>query len=227
MSYYAALAIALLAVNPTDPDVQRRISELGSPSQETRDAAAEQLRATFTPTPGEQWEPLLSAIKTGDKKKSVLDRAHSAKAENGPGTGQSHMEQYRLDDCWMLSCWYRNADDSVFRATLVETMRNIWVEPPRDFSGAWVTYFVNGHKSHEIHYKNGKRLGTLTAYYSDGSKHYVQTYSESGVDGPDTGYFRSGRIKYRAQYKDGSPVGTWTWYDEEGRPRYSEEHPIK
>ncbi len=103
-------------------------------------------------------------------------------------------------------------------------MKYVWVEPPEDFTGTWVTYFINGEKARQVDYVNGNRFGTLISYYSCGAKAYVQHYNADGCDGEDTGYFPSGRISYRAHYKAGNPVGTWIWYDEDGNIKTTREH---
>jgi antitoxin component YwqK of YwqJK toxin-antitoxin module len=99
------------------------------------------------------------------------------------------------------------------------------VAPAASFSGVWTVYFVNGQRSHEIHYADGKYFGEFTAFRSDGSKLFVQHYGPSGIDGEDTGYFPSGRIMYRAYYKKGTAIGTWTHYNEDGSVRSTTEHP--
>ena len=145
----------------------------------------------------------------------------------GVGSGQTSTESYRLDDAWVLSCSFvrRDGGEFVLSAELGEQLWHIWVPPPAKFTGVWTVYFVNGKRSHEIHYADGRYFGEFTAFRSDGSKLYVQHYDSTGCNGEDTGYFPSGRIMYRAFYKNGSPVGTWTHYNEDGSVRSTQEHP--
>jgi hypothetical protein len=219
----------LLAVVP-DNETLNPLTQLASPMQEVRDAAAKTLRATHTPTPRERWEPLLKSLNVADTKPAVLKRLPAGvKPEMGVGSGQSHLEEFRLDDVWTLRCTFRNEsrDDpaTLLNFSLIERTRHLWVAPPGDFSGTWTTYFVNGQKSHQIQYKAGKYSGEFIAFHSDGSKSYVQHYGPQGSDGEDTGYFPSGRVSYRAFYRAGAPVGTWTWYNEDGTVRSTKEHP--
>jgi hypothetical protein len=203
--------------------------DLADASQKTRDDAARKLRDTFVMPPRAHWEPLAAAIKPGDSQASVLERLkpYNVTTEMGIASGQSSSVSYRLDDVWVLACSFvrREAGETVFEATLQERLRHIWVAPAANFSGVWTVYFVDGQRSHEIHYADGKYFGDFTAFRSDGSKHFVQHYGPSGIDGEDTGYFPSGRIMYRAYYKKGTAVGTWTHYNEDGSVRATTEHP--
>jgi antitoxin component YwqK of YwqJK toxin-antitoxin module len=79
-----------------------------------------------------------------------------------------------------------------------------------------VTYFVNGQKSHEIHYEDGKRNGDFIAYYPEGPKSFVLHFNHNILEGEDTGYYPSGRINYRGVHRAGKQAGTWVWYSESG-----------
>ncbi|MCO5053975.1 MAG: hypothetical protein M9920_16990 [Verrucomicrobiae bacterium] len=124
----------------------------------------------------------------------------------------------------MLTCWFRNKGDILFERTLSPSLRNVWVAPPTNFAGIWITYFVNGQKSHQIHYDDGKYHGEFIAYSPDGSKCYVQHYDHHVAEGADTGYFASGRTNYYGVYKGGKQVGTWTWYNEDGSVKSTQDH---
>lgn len=203
--------------------------DLASVSQGVRDAAARELRVSFVPPPRSKWEPVVAVIKPGDRKEYVMGLLEPFKVtiEFGVGSGQSFSESYRLDDVWLLTCSFRRIGKmaEVFRVSLTEQLRHIWVAPAPTFSGTWTVYFVNGQRSHEINYADGRYFGTFTAFRPDGSKAFVQHYGASGIDGEDTGYFPSGRVMYRAFYKDGSPVGTWTHYNEDRSVQSTKEHP--
>ena len=92
----------------------------------------------------------------------------------------------------------------------------MWVEPPTNFTGLWVTYFVNGNKAREIDYEDGRYSGEFIAYHSDGPKAYLQHYHHHIAEGADTGFFRSGRTNYQGLYQANKQVGTWIWYNEDG-----------
>ena len=201
-------------------------SDLGSQSQETRDAAAKTLLEIYTPPPRAQWEPLLATIKLGDGKEEILEklRPFNPTEEAGARGGGSYCVSYRLDDLWSLRCCYRNSDMTLFKFDLIEFLRWVWVAPPPDFTGVWVTYFPNGQRSHEVHYREGRYFGEFNSYRSDGSKCVTQHYGADGVDGEDTGFFPSGRVAYRGYFKAGKKIGIWTWYNEDGSIRSTQDH---
>ena len=227
MSFYT-LILAILVSGSVAALASPR-DDLTAASQQTRDDAGKTLRATFVMPARERWDALVATIKPGDTKDSFLERLRpfNATSEMGVGSGQTSTESYRLDDAWVLSCSFvrRDGGEFVLSAELREQLRHIWVPPPADFTGLWAVYFVNGQRSHEIHYAEGHYFGEFTAFRSDGSKVVVQHYDATGCNGEDTGYFPSGRIMYRAFYKNNSPVGTWTHYNEDGSVRSTQEHP--
>lgn len=221
------LVTLLLAVS-TGIALATPLEDLASASREVRDAAARELRASFVPPLRSKWEPVVAVIKPGDRKEYVMGllEPFNVTTEFGVGSGQSFSESYRLDDVWLLTCYFQGTGKTaeVIRASLTEQLRHIWVAPASTFSGTWTVYFVNGQRSHEINYADGRYFGTFTAFRPDGSKAYVQHYGAWGIDGEDTGYFPSGRVSYRAFYKNGSPVGTWTHYNEDGSVRSTKEY---
>jgi hypothetical protein len=204
------------------------IDDLASPDQAIRDKAAAELRITFKDTPEIKWTPTVDKIKKGQTKKEILGllRPFDVKEEGGADSGQSYSQSYRLDDEWILICWFQNDGDVLIDRKLERSLRQVWIAPAKDFSGLWVTYFVNGHKSHQINYRDGQYFGEFIAYHSDGSKAYVQNYTSEGADGEDTGYYPSGSVSYRGQYKSGKPVGTWIWYDETGTVTSTREYSL-
>jgi hypothetical protein len=193
-------------------------SDLSSPSQEMRDAAAKILRQNYTAPSRTNWESVVSSITNGMTETSVLEFLSPFKVtpEIGFGSGGTHTRYYRLDDAWVLTCWFRNQGDVLFERMLSLDLRYVSVAPPTNFTGTWVTYFVNGQKSHEIHYDNGKRHGEFIAYYPEGSKCYIEHFNHHILEGEDTGYYPSGRINYRGVHKAGKQAGTWIWYNEDG-----------
>jgi len=192
------------------------IDDLASPSQETRDAAAKILRATYTPSSRTNWDSLIASIKIGDNKTNVIEmlRRLKIKGGGGAGTGTYESRLFQLDDSWQLEL--ASEGDHVVGCKLREQMRDLWVLPPTNFTGVWTIYWVNGQRTAEIHVKDGKNFGEFTGFYSDGKKAYVQHFDEQGVNGEDTGFFRSGKINYHGQYKAGTQIGTWIWYNEDG-----------
>jgi hypothetical protein len=149
---------------------------------------------------------------------------YSVTKEGAMRGGGSRTEFYRLDDLWLLRCSYGRSAE-LFACELTERMRDVWTAPAADFNGTWTTYFVNGQRSHETQYRNGRQFGTSTSFYSNGSRAAVQHYGAEGADGDGTGYFPSGALNYKTRYRKGEPVGTWVWYNEDGSVRSTRENP--
>ena len=86
-------------------------SDLDSVSQEVRDAAAKILRASYTPPSRTNWDAVVSAITNGMTKTHVLAllSPYNVTSLWGDATGGSHSESYRLDDAWILICWFRTS----------------------------------------------------------------------------------------------------------------------
>lgn len=187
------------------------LDDLSSPSQQVRDAAAASLRTAYVLPSRSSWDTVVAAIKPGDSSDTILQmlQPYRVTTELGPASGQSFYQSYRLDDVWLLRCSFRKLDsgDALLRHELIEQMRNVWVEPPAGFNGAWTTYFVNGQRSHELHYVQGRLFGTLTSFHSNGSKSVVQHVGAEGAEGEDIGYFPSGAVMYRGKYSKDAKVG--------------------
>ena len=198
------------------------LSNLSSLSQFSRDTAAKFLRKSFVfPTPS-SWEALLKKITKGLPKEDLLKilAPYKTKAEMGACGGGSCSETYRLDKVFCLQVWYLTSDNTLMSgAKLIQQMQHVWVEPPPGFTGTWMTYFVNGQKSHEIQYKDGKYFGNFIAFSAQGNKLYVQKYTASGIEGEELGYFESGKVSYRAHHHKDKNVGLWIWYNEDGSVR--------
>jgi len=199
------------------------LEDLKSYKQEIRDAAAKTLRSTYKPTGRTNWDSVLIQLKKGDSKKKLFDLVppfgpeQEAFVDDTSGTTAT----YRLDDRWILITQWQKVDlrdpsrDRLIGFQSVEQLRQIWVSPPRNFTGMWVTYFINGQTASVINYKNGKYFGENTTYRSDGSKASVQRYGENG-DSEETGYYPSGKMSYKGSYTKGMRSGTWVLYNEDG-----------
>lgn len=217
MSALLLVTLSILSTADT-PEVTNLIEQLASPEQTERDAAANRLREIFLPAPRTNWEPLLKKLKIGLTKKEVRAFLTPQQREDlgGLADGGSHLVDFRLDHTWVLRCTFRNDGNLLLEAKLQVRLQSLWIAPPADFTGPWVSYFVNGQPSHEIHYRDGKYHGQFTANYSTGKKSYVQNYGPDGAEGEDIGYFPSGKISYRGHYSKGKPIGVWTHYNEQG-----------
>ena len=202
------------------------IDDLASPDQMVRDKAAAEQRATFQRIPESKWTPTIEKLKKGQSKKEVLDQLLQFTVIGKGGAGdESYANIFRLDDEWVLICRFKNNSDLLIDTKLDPSLKRIDVSPPRDYTGKWVIYYINGNKSHEINFKDGRYFGEFIAYDLHGSKCFVQHYTESGLDGDYTVYYPSGKVTTRGQYKEGKQVGTWTSYDEAGKVASTKEHP--
>lgn len=216
-----------------DSAASKLLKQLSSPSQQTRDTAARQLRDIYVPPTRERWDQLLSKIKPGDAKKEILRQfgTDESKVQEGRGTGPYHMETYRLDDRWLLSGWFYNVGNTVGHegntlkeAKLADRMREVLVAPADDFTGVWTNYFVNGQRCRAANYKDGRFDGLFTAFHSDGAKAFIQHYVAGVIEGKGIGYFPTGEVSYRAFYAAGKPTGVWTWYEKDGSIRTQHDH---
>jgi hypothetical protein len=207
---------SLLVLSLVGKLVASPTSDLSSPSQETRDAAAKILRSTYSPSPRTNWDSLVASIKVGENKTNVIEmlRRLNIKCEGGAGTGTFESRLFRLDDLWILEL--SSEGDRIVGRELREQMRDAWVLPPTNFSGVWTTYWVNGQRSAEVHVKDGKYSGEFTGFSTNGSRAHVQQYDKHSIIGKETGFFPSGHISYQGQHETNASVGIWIWYNEDG-----------
>jgi hypothetical protein len=173
-----------------------RASDLGSPRQEVRDAAAKAMREKGGFPPRTKWESLVATISPGDSKANVLKQLSRFRVEPAnpgapKGTNTEYAAVYRLDDRWVVTCFYRNQDDVLTARMLHERWRVFDVHPPTGFTGVWVTYYANGQKSEEGRYKEGELLETI-GYDGDGKKSDTLSFGVSGD--VLTSYAPSGRL---------------------------------
>ena len=211
--------------------VRDLVNALGDPSNEVRAQAADAVRPIIAanPSTAPHWHSKVHWTQRIEKTKSdmllddalalllpdlsVEERKKASEARSWDGTG---VGVYRLDDYWQvliqLKDWDRPRLNGVPK--LESSVRSVWVKPPDKFSGLWVTWHVNGHKAYENEYLNGKRNGTLTAFYDNGSKAYVQHSKDDVSDGNVMGWFKSGKKMYEGQYQNGKQNGIWRhWYE--------------
>ena len=231
--FFAALFVALLLVlclyllcKPADLPT----SDLASPSQEVRDAAAKVLRAKAKPTWKIKWFFFTSHIKKGEAEKDILELLHSCKFNTEPEAGMGGLgeyREYRLDDYWLLGCVFNNNDYKrlfLEEWKLKSRWRDVFIKPPTNFSGVWITYYANGQKSTESNYKGGSRSGEFIGFDPNGSKRSVWHYDNGVAQGLYTQYFPSGQIQVQCQYSNAVRVGDRVLYYENGSKRSSEHY---
>ncbi|PKN24098.1 MAG: hypothetical protein CVU65_12730 [Deltaproteobacteria bacterium HGW-Deltaproteobacteria-22] len=198
-------------------DLKRETVSLADAGQAVRDCAAAAIRAYLAKHPqagdvGEDhWKAKLKSIKPGITQKA-FEVATGGKNEGGVGSGRSFSITWRLDDYWVVTTHF-DLPDSL--RTVDEPMRHargVWVDPGKNYSGKWITYFVNGLMSHEIRYKNGV-YESFRTYYDNGQLVSEQTYVNGRIHGPELGFHRNGARSYSIAYDDGKSTGRWAhWY---------------
>jgi hypothetical protein len=154
MMRVAVVLVGLLGVARAGPR-----EDLESPVQATRDTAAAKLRTSFKRTPRSKLTGVVAKIKkpgmTKDKTLKLLEPYHP-KSEGAGASGGGETILYRIDEGWLLECAFSTrGDGKVLAVRLVDSIRDVWVEPPKDFTGTWITYLANGQKSHEMRYERG------------------------------------------------------------------------
>ena len=203
-------------------------SDLASPSQEVRDAAAKILRAHAKPTWKIKWWLLTSHIKIGETETNILELLHSYKLKPEPGIvmgGLGEYAEYQLDYYWTLGCEYNNND---YKRLILEKWKLIpgWsavgIWPTTNFSGVWITYYANGQKFYEGNFTNGLRHGEHTTFTSDGSKSSVWHYDHDKANGLWTQYFPSGKVQIQCEYSNYARIGDRVWYYEDGSKQSTE-----
>ena len=197
---------------------------LMSPSQSMRDVGAQTLRGSFVRPPRANGDALVARLKLGMKEPAVTALLNSAGATNEPdgSTANTIIKTYRVDDLWVVRCWFTNSapgksGGGLSETKLIEQMNRILVEPPAGFTGGWVTYWVNGQINLASQYVNGKLDGLNTTYYPNGSIADVVSCRNDVLDGAATAYYSSGKIQSKGQYRTGAQVGHWIWYKEDGK----------
>ena len=89
--------------------------------------------------------------------------------------------------------------------------------------GLWVTYYANGNKRSEGHYKKGKKDGFWTLYHPNGVKSSEANFVEGKYTGPYTSYHDNGERRWQGRYNDiqgnsadGTKEGVWHDYADDG-----------
>lgn len=220
----AALVIPLVsaaAESNQRADVLQAIENLKDARPEVRSAAADRIRDILKQNPAAAQDPGESYW--NDKFMKVekgMDLAHIRELTGAEGGGDlMHMcsggscyPTLRLDDYWTVNLVTSNDGHLLERREFLRTAKSFWVDPPKGFTGKWITYFLNGRPAHDQEYLNGKVTKHLV-YYDNGQLTYGQTHPNGNAEHPEIGYYRDGRKMYEGTYQADKMVGTWIhWY---------------
>ncbi len=197
-------------------DARKRLAD---PLQAVRDAAAAELRAAYAADPAAAgvvdeafWKNKLAAIPRGVTPEQ-LEGLIGAKSEGATGSGGTMTVNYRLDDHWTVVAIFDHPGGLRDVGELSRAARDVWVEPPKGFSGRWVTYFATGVVAHDIQYSSGK-YRKFTAYHDNGQLAYEQRYVDGEIDGVELGFHRNGKRAYEGTHAMGKRIGRWVhWYE--------------
>jgi len=202
----------------------------------------------FVPPARTNGDKLMAQLHLGMSESEVAKLLTFAGATNeSVGTIRDEIvKTYRVDDLWVIRCWFTNtvttnvvatnaatksvmarnaatanipakkSENGLAEVKLLEQMNQAYIDPPGDFTGVWLTYWMNGVVSYERNFRNGLLDGVTTGFYPNGMASIVISYRNGVPDGDDIGYFLSGSVQYKGQYRAGQEVGRWFWYHEDG-----------
>jgi hypothetical protein len=227
-----SVAALLEAPKEDEDEVATHIRALSDIDSEKRAAAARALRRIVARYPsgtvylaskdgGEAaWRAKVDRVEPGMAKVEVLKLLPPfAKGSEGAGIseGDSHVVSYRLDCHWIVRITYRNTDKVIARPELLKCALRVHPTPPKEFTGTWTTWHVNGQKGYEIQYTDGHYDGVFASFHDNGSKSTVQHYANRNAHGPGAGWNADGTLSYTLQYRDGKQDGRWTHWHANGK----------
>jgi hypothetical protein len=195
------------------------VDDLASPDQAKRDAAAAVQRKTWTHAPRSKWQPLLDKMTAGSPRQAALDLldAYHPATEGGVADGGSSNSSYRVDDFWIFNLAVNDRANTIISATLRQEPQRIWIAPPKNFTGTWITYYVNGQRCIDMTYRNGITTG-LIRYRPDGTKEQLMRMDDAGEALEEIDYYPSGAVEREGKYVGGRPFGFWQHFREDGTP---------
>jgi antitoxin component YwqK of YwqJK toxin-antitoxin module len=229
----------------TNTEVSSLVKELSSDNPQIRDQSARRIRELLVDNPNsrsndhgkEYWEQRIRRVKKGMILSEVVELLPPLRLRGtapdffgrGGWSGQTGFRAWRLDHYWEVTVHFSYKDNIgiqpdehrrvLFTPELHQEAMRVYVEPSSDFTGTWVTWFVNGQKSHKIEYDNGKYHGNFVAFHDNGSKNVQQHYRDGVCHGKDIGWSRDGRKIYEGLYVNGKKEGIWTHWFPDGSLR--------
>jgi antitoxin component YwqK of YwqJK toxin-antitoxin module len=85
-------------------------------------------------------------------------------------------------------------------------------EPPKGFSGEWVTKYKSGKVSFKGKYVAGKPEGKCFYYFENGQIRFEGSYLNGLKDGLWIAYFDNGQIRFKAKYVKGDQSEDRVYY---------------
>ncbi|MBI3410828.1 MAG: hypothetical protein HY040_21030 [Planctomycetes bacterium] len=178
-------AMPLDPISVDEAAIAAHIKGLRNEKSDVRAAAAEALRRIVAKYPsgavyirskdaGEaSWTEKVNQVEPGMTRAQVLTIIppfREAPDSMNMASGQRNWDMYRLDYHWTVRVLYDNPDKVSGRPTLIRNALRVHVEPPKNYTGTWITWHVNGQKGYESQYQNGKYNGAHTAFHDNGQK---------------------------------------------------------
>jgi hypothetical protein len=204
--------------------IQVEIAKLKDASPRVRKQAAQVIRDILKEEPeaagdpGEAfWKEKFSDVIPGMTPAAI--RRVTGATEDGADVGGiacgggSCAIQIRLDDYWVAAMSIADESGGLIGPVGFSRLpRSYWVEPPKDYSGSWRTFFLNGGPRHEMEYSNG-RSTRIRSFLDNGQLGYEQGDDVFSGKKPEIGFYRNGSKMYEGRYSDGKREGTWThWF---------------
>jgi len=225
------------ALSMDEAAVTANIKALRDEKSEVRAAAAEALRLLVAKYPSRSvylrskdaneaaWKEKVNQVKPGMTRAQVLKILPHAPESPGAfnmASGQTNSDCYQLNYHWDIYVLYHNANGgknkrtdtvSIYPPKLTRRALCVYVERPKNYTGTWLTWYVNGQKGREFQYENGKSNGAQIPFYDNGQKSEEHHYKNQVRDGLYSGWHRDGKKSYTAQYRNGKEDGPWLhWY---------------
>ena len=200
----------------SEVDLAGAVADLAHVEPRVREAAASTLRlGPPHDDHGEAyWTDRVAKVHKGMTRAETETLLPRIGMEGGTAATGSTTEIWRVDAYWTVLVWLAAPDETILGPPeLTRKTQSVWVPPPSGFSGRWVTWYLNGEKSHEIAYRDGVYDGVFRSFDDLGERVMEQHYSAGIASGADTGWYRGGAKSYEGQYVAGKRSGTWThWY---------------
>jgi hypothetical protein len=199
------------------------VAALRDRSNEARAAAAASLRRLLAADPSartndhgrEYWQRRIAAVKRGMKHAEVVKllppydttRSLDQHLWAWPASGYAHKTGWRLDHYWLVAVNYNNPDIVRGRPKLESSTMSVGVMYPRDYTGTWTMWYVNGQKYYEYGFLNGKMHGACAKYYDNGQKRCETHYRNGKAHGLSRTWHRTGKLHRSWDYLDGKVIG--------------------